>query len=61
MVRRRGSKLPSRCVGGGERECNVCAGLIRVGMCAQLLGEDWRSKHLPHHANNPSLLLPPYL
>ena len=27
----------------------------------EVLGEQWRQKHLPQHENNPSLLLPPYL
>jgi len=27
----------------------------------EVLGEEWRSKHVPHHDNNPSLLLLPYL
>jgi len=30
-------------------------------MHIQVLGETWRSKNVPDHENNPSLLLPPYL
>ena len=68
MVRHRVSRQPSRFVLESEcvRECvrarvRRTAGPTLGVICAQVLGEEWRSKHLPHHPNNPSLLLPPYL
>jgi len=67
MVRHRVSRQPSRsvCERVCVRECvraRVRTAWLTLGeICAQVLGEEWRSKHLPHHPNNPSLLLPPYL